>query len=263
MRLHDKNAIIYGAGGAIGGAVARAFAREGARVFLTGRDLGPLEAAAKEISAEGGFAEAAHVDALDAAAVREHADGVAHRHGGIDISFNAIGLPQAGIQGTALADLELDRFQAPIHAYLTSHFLTAQVAGRYMTRQGSGVIITLTAAPSRAAAPFVGGMAPAWAGVEALTRVLAAELGPQGVRVVCLRPDGIPETATIDVVYGLHAQALGITRAEFTDAMRERTLLKRLPTLADVAGGAVFLASADAAAMTGTVANLSGGSLVD
>jgi NAD(P)-dependent dehydrogenase (short-subunit alcohol dehydrogenase family) len=132
-----------------------------------------------------------------------------------------------------------------------------------MTTQGSGVIITLTATPSRAAAPLVGGMAPAWAGVEALTRVLAAELGPQGVRVVCLRPDAIPETATIDTVYGLHARALGITTTEFTETMRARTLLHRLPTLAQVAATAVYLASDDAGAITGTVANLSSGSIVD
>jgi NAD(P)-dependent dehydrogenase (short-subunit alcohol dehydrogenase family) len=125
------------------------------------------------------------------------------------------------------------------------------------------VIITLTAAPSRVAAPFVGGMAPAWAGIEALTRVLAGELGPRGVRAVCLRPDGIPETATIDVVFGLHAEALGITRDEFTAAMVDRTLLKRLPTLAEVASAAVFIASDEASAMTGAVANLSAGSVVE
>jgi NAD(P)-dependent dehydrogenase (short-subunit alcohol dehydrogenase family) len=263
MRLKDTNAIIYGAGGAIGGAVARAYAREGARVFLTGRRLDPLDAVAKEIVAEGGYAQAAQVDALDGAAVTAHADRVAREHGGIGISFNAIGIPQQGIQGIALADLPLDQFQAPIHAYLTSHFLTAQAAARHMKAQGSGVVITLTAAPSRAAAPLVGGMAPAWAGVEALTRVLAAELGPHGVRVVCLRPDAIPETATIDTVFGLHARAMAITTAEFTEAMRARTLLGRLPTLAEVAGTAVYLASADAGAITGTAANLSSGSIID
>lgn len=263
MRLEGKNAIIYGAGGAIGGAVARAFGREGARVLLTGRNLDRLEATGKEITAGGGYAEAARLDALDATLVREHADRVVDRHGGIDISFNAIGLPQPGIQGTALADLALARFQAPIHTYLTSHFLTAQAAGRHMANQNSGVIITLTATPGRAALALVGGMAPAWAGVEALTRVLAAELGPHGVRVVCLRSAAIPETATIDVVFGLHAQALGITRSEFTEAAQDQTLLKRLPTLADVAATAVFLASAEATAITGTVTNLSAGSLTD
>ncbi|MCU7727891.1 SDR family oxidoreductase [Actinoplanes sp. KI2] len=263
MRLDNNKAIIYGAGGAIGAAVARAFAREGAKVFLTGRTLDAVEAVAKDISTNGGVAEAAQVDAMDAAAISEHAADVVARHGGIDISFNAIGLPQPGVQGTALVDLDLERFTAPIHTYLTSHFLTAQVAGRHMAQRGSGVIITLTAAPNRMAAPLIGGMGPSWAGVEALTRGLAAELGPRGVRVVCLRPDGIPETGTIDVVFGLHAQALGITTQEFTAMMAERTLLGRLPTLAEVAGAAVFLASSDAGAMTGTALNVSGGSLAD
>ncbi len=263
MRLDGKKAIIYGAGGAIGGAVARAYAREGARVFLTGRDLDGVETVAKQITASGGYAETARVDALDETAIEEHAADVVQRHRGIDISFNAVGLAQAGIQGTALVDLPLDRFTAPVHTYLVSHFLTARAAGRRMAAQGSGVIITLTAPPSRIAAPFVGGMAPAWAGIEALTRVLAAELGPRGVRVVGLRPDGIPETATIDVVFGLHARALGITRDEFTAAMADRTLLKRLPTLAQVASAAVFLASDEASAMTGAVANVSAGSVVD
>jgi NAD(P)-dependent dehydrogenase (short-subunit alcohol dehydrogenase family) len=263
MRLQDKNAIIYGAGGAIGGAVARAFAQQGARVLLTGRHPDVLDAMVKEIVAEGGQAKATQVDALDGDAVRAHADNVAREHGSIDISFNATGIPQPGIQGVALADLPLAQFQAPVHAYLTSHFLTAQTAARHMKAQGSGVVVTLTATPSRAAAPFVGGMAPAWAGVEALTRVLAAELGPYGVRVVCLRPDAIPETATIDTVFGLHANALGITTAEFTEAMRARTLLRRLPTLAEVAATAVYLASDDAGAVTGAIANLSSGSIVD
>jgi NAD(P)-dependent dehydrogenase (short-subunit alcohol dehydrogenase family) len=262
MRLTGKNAIIYGAGGAIGAAVARAYAREGANLFLTGRRLDTLDALRKEIVAGGGGAQVAEVDALDATAVREHAAEVA-RSGGLDISFNAIGLPQEGIQGVPLADLPLDRFQAPVHAYLTAHFLTAQAAARHMAERGGGVIITLTATPVRIAAPLVGGMAPAWAGVEALTRVLAAEVGPRGVRVVCLRPDGIPETGTIGVVYGLHAKALGSTAEEFAAAARQHTLLKRMPTLAQVAAAAVFLASDESAAMTATALNLSGGSVVD
>jgi NAD(P)-dependent dehydrogenase (short-subunit alcohol dehydrogenase family) len=263
MLLENKNVIVYGAGGAIGGAAARVFAREGAKVFLTGRTIAPLEAAAKEIAAQGGFAEAALVDALDQQAVKTHADAIAARHGRIDVAFNAIGLDQHGIQGEPLIELALDRFTAPIHTYMTSHFLTARAAGRHMVRQGSGVILTLTATPSRVAAPLVGGMAPAWAGIEALTRVLAAELGPHGVRVACLRSDAIPETATIEVVFGQHADALGITRPEFTSAMADRTLLKRLPTLAEVAEVAAFLASDKASAMTATVVNLSGGSIAE
>jgi len=254
MLMQNKKAVIYGAGGAIGGAVAKVFAREGAIVYLTGRTLETLEPLAKEI---GGHA--AVVDALDEAAVEAHLSTMDR----INVSFNAIGLAQQGIQGTPLTSLALKDFTTPIHTYLTSHFLTARAAARRMLGQGSGVILTLTATPSRAAAPLTGGMSPAWAGIEALTRTLAAELGPQGIRVVCLRPDGMPETATIDVVFGQHAQGHGITREAFTAAMADRTLLKRLPTLAEVAEAAAFLASDRASAMTGTVANLSAGSLVD
>jgi NAD(P)-dependent dehydrogenase (short-subunit alcohol dehydrogenase family) len=263
MLLEHKHAVIYGAGGAIGGAVARAFAREGARVFLTGRHRAAVDAVADAIAAAGGGAEAAEVDALDERAVEEHLRAVVAETGRIDVSFNAIGLPQHGIQGVPLAELSPERFTLPVTTYARSHFLTARAAARRMLEQESGVILTLTAAPARSAAPLVGGMAPAWAAVEALTRGLAAELGPHGVRVVCLRPDGIPETETIGVVYGLHAAATGMTREAFQALMEGQTLRKRLPTLAEVADVAAFLASDRASAMTGAVANLSGGSVVD
>ena len=93
MMLKDKVAVIYGAGGAIGGAVACAFAREGANVFLTGRRLAPVEAVAKEVVAAGGSAEAAEVDALDEQAVDEHLQSVIDTAGRVDISFNAVGIP--------------------------------------------------------------------------------------------------------------------------------------------------------------------------
>lgn len=254
MLMQNKNAVIYGAAGAIGSAVARAFAREGANVFLTGRRPEPLEALAKEIGGQ-----AAVVDALDEAAIEAQLDAMDP----VDVSFNAIGLAQQGIQGTPLTTLALDRFTAPIHTYLVSHFLTARTAARHMTKRGSGVILTLTATPARAASALTGGMAPAWAGIEALTRTLAAELGPQGIRVLCLRPDAMPETATIDVVFGQHARGHGVTLKDFEGAAADRTLLKRLPALAEVAEVAAFLASDRASAMTGTVANLSAGSITD
>jgi NAD(P)-dependent dehydrogenase (short-subunit alcohol dehydrogenase family) len=263
MLLANKNAVIYGAGGAIGAAVAHAFAREGANVFLTGRNLAALEVAAKEITAADGTAETARVDALDEQAVERHADAVVARAGSLDISFNAIGIPQEGIQGTPLVELSAAGFSLPVATYTTAHFLTARAAARRMLTQGSGVILTLTATPARLAAPLVGGMAAAWAGVEALTRVLSAELGPHGIRAVCLRPDAIPETATIEVVFGQHANALGIPAEQFQAMAEGLTHRRRLPTLAEVANAAAFVASDQASAMTGTVVNLSGGTLVD
>lgn len=263
MSLKDKNTVIYGGAGAIGSAVARKFARDGARVFLAGRNLPALDAVAKEIAAAGGVAETAVVDALDEEAVEAHADGILRTAGSLDISFNAISLPQYGIQGTPLVQLSLENFQRPVHTYATSHFLTMRAAARRMVPQNSGVILTLTALPGKLSAPLVGGMAPSWAGIEALTRILSAEVGQYGVRVVCLRPDGLPETDTIDVVYSQHAKTVGITKDEFqavTDGMTHR---KRAGTLAEVADVAAFLASDQARMLTGTVVNMSGGSTAD
>jgi NAD(P)-dependent dehydrogenase (short-subunit alcohol dehydrogenase family) len=188
MLLENKNAVIYGAGGAIGGAVARAFAREEAKVFLTGRALAAVDAVAEEITAAGGVAETAQVDALDEQAVEKHISAMAKKAGGIDVSFNAIGIPQLGVQGIPLVELSPESFALPVTAYPRAHFLTARAAARRMVEKRSGVILTLTATPARLAAPLVGGMGAAWAAVEALSRGLAAELGPQGIRVVCLRP---------------------------------------------------------------------------
>jgi NAD(P)-dependent dehydrogenase (short-subunit alcohol dehydrogenase family) len=188
---------------------------------------------------------------------------VAHKAGTVDVSFNAIGIPQHNIQGVPLAELSAEAFSRPLMTYPLSHFLTARAAARRMAEEGSGVILTLTATPARLASPLVGGMAPAWAAVEALTRTLAAELGPQGVRVVCLRPDAIPETHTIDEVFGLHAKAMGIKREEVQAMMEGSTLRRWLPTLSEVANAAAFIASDRASAMTGTVVNLSGGKIVD
>jgi NAD(P)-dependent dehydrogenase (short-subunit alcohol dehydrogenase family) len=264
MLLKNKNAVIYGAGGAIGSAVARAFAREGARVFLTGHHLGPVEQVATGIAAEGGLAEAAQVDALDEEAVEKHASAVAKKAGSIDISFNAITpVPQPGTQGIPLAALSVDSFAAPITAYLRSHFLTARAAARRMVEKRSGVILMHTPEPARLGAPLVGGMGPAWAAMEAFNRNLSAEFASHGVRAVCLRSTGLPETHTIEVVFGLHAKAMGISREQFLAFVEGMTHRKRSSTLAEVANAAVFLASDMASGMTGTVANLTGGMIVD
>jgi NAD(P)-dependent dehydrogenase (short-subunit alcohol dehydrogenase family) len=106
-------------------------------------------------------------------------------------------------------------------------------------------------------------MTPAWAAMEALNRSLSAEFGPHGIRAVCLRSTGLPETHTIDVVFGLHANALNISREQFQGFIESLTHRKRSTSVAEVAEVAAFLASDKAAAMTGTVANLTGGLIVD
>jgi NAD(P)-dependent dehydrogenase (short-subunit alcohol dehydrogenase family) len=262
MLLEDKTAVIYAAGGAIGGAVARAFAREGARLFLTGRDVAKVDAVAEEIVAAGGVAEAAAVDALDENAVHEHLTTVVERAGGVDISFNAIG-PGPAPDRVPLTELACDAFVRPIAFYTRSNFITATAAARHMSSQGSGAIVTLTAVPGRVPTRLIGGAAAAWAAVEAFSRSLALEAGPAGIRVVCLRCHAIPETPLIEANFATAAAAAGVSPAEFRALLEQGTLLKRLPTLAEVADTAAFIASDRAGAMTATVANLSAGNITD
>jgi NAD(P)-dependent dehydrogenase (short-subunit alcohol dehydrogenase family) len=178
-RLKKKVAVVYG-NGAIGAAVAKAFAREGAMVFLTGRTLTKLEAIAKEILPMKGGIETAQVDALNEQAVEKHLSEVIKKTGQIDISFNAIGIPQKGVQGIPLTELPVESFSLPIYTYTQSHFVTAKAAARRMTDQGHGVILMHTPNASRISPPFVGGMVPAWAAMEGLCRSLSVECGDKG-----------------------------------------------------------------------------------
>src|SRR5215813_9021509 len=261
--LTNKNAVIYGAGGAIGGAIARAFAREGARVFLTGRNLSKVDAVAKEIIAAGGKAESAQVNALDEQEEERHLQTVIDKAGRIYISFNAVGIPQTNIQGVPLLELDVEQFSLPIATYARSYFLTARLAARRMIANRSGVIMIVTSIPSRTGIPLVGGLGPAMSAVEQITRNLSAELAAQGIRVVGLRPQGMPDTGTIKEVFGLHARTLGIMWEQFHELIASRTHVRRLTTLAEMANVAVFMASDKASGMTGTSVNLSMGSLDD
>jgi 3-oxoacyl-[acyl-carrier protein] reductase len=251
--LESKIALVYGAGGAVGGAVSRAFAREGARVFLSGRALGPVETVAHEIVAGGGAAQSSRVDALDEDAVERHVAVVVGQTGRVDIVLNAIGV--SAVQGVALTDIRCQDFTAPIATWTRAQFLTARVAARHMAAARSGVILMLSASPARLAVALTGGFGVACAAIEGLSRTLAAELGPQGIRVVCLRPHRIGDT--------LGGADFTMPPDEFRRLIEKMTLLGRLPTLGEVASTAVFLASDAAGAMTGAVANLTCGMAVD
>jgi NAD(P)-dependent dehydrogenase (short-subunit alcohol dehydrogenase family) len=263
MMLQDKVAVVYGAGGAIGSAVARAFASEGARVHLTGRLGTPVEAVAREIITAGGSASATQVDALDEAAIDEHLDAVIASAGRVDVSFNAIGIPDADILGVPLVDLDVERFARPITAYTRSYFLTARLAARRMLPNGSGVIMRVTATHARSGIPLVGGYGPAMAAMEALTRELSAELAPRGIRVVGLRPQAMPESPTIREAFEPRAAASGLTWEEWQALLASRTHPRRLMTLEELANVAVFVASDRASGMTGTTVNLTMGGLDD
>lgn len=261
MLLKNKNAVIYGAGGAIGGAVARAFAREGARVFLTGRSLASLEAVAREILKAGGIAEIAQVDALNEQAVKNHAASMVKLAGGIDISFNLIGT--SDIQGKPLVDMSQENFALPIVNAMATQFFTTTTAARHMARKGSGVILALVAQAGHHPYPNVGGWGVTCAAIEGFCRQLATEVGPQGIRVVCLKSSGSPDAPGVDEVFHQHAKNAGISRQAFEDSIAEKTLLKRLPKIAEVANAAVLMASDYASAVTGAITNLTCGEVVD
>ena len=259
-------AIIHGGAGAIGSAVARVFAREGASLFLSGRTSGKLDALLAELRQAGATAEGATLDVLDVAAVDAHADAVARRAGGIDILVNAVGVDH--VQGVPFAQLALHDFMYPIDFYLRASFVAAQAAARHMAAQKRGVVIGFSPPGSRLAGRGYIGSGAAFAGVEAFSRLLAAELGPSGVRVVCLQPHAIPEAleqgSHTRQVFARVAEAAGTTvDALFEERMKPGTLLGRLPTLANVAETAAFVASQGGQAMTGAIVNLTCGTLVD
>jgi 3-oxoacyl-[acyl-carrier protein] reductase len=202
---------------------------------------------------------------MDEGAVDKHADAVSARAGGIDIALNAVGIVH--VQGTPFADLSLEDYAHPITAYARTNFLTAKATARHMARQGSGVIILLAPGPGArmSGKGFLGNGVSA-AAVEALSRILAGELGPSGIRVNCLRPHPIPEAVatshTRELFDGM-AGLSGLTTEAWLSVLAGTTLLGRLPTLSEVAETAAFLASDRAGAMTGAVANLTAGALVD
>ncbi len=264
--LKGKCALVYGGGGAIGGAAARAFAREGARVFLAGRSQEKLDVVAGDIWDDGGTVETRQVDAFDPEAVARHVDDIAARAGSIDILLNAIGI--AHVQGTPFAELSLDDYLHPITAYSRTHFITAKAVARHMVKRQAGVILALSTPGSRLPGPGFMGFGVACAAIETLCRHLAGELGASGIRVICLRPDAIPEALQMrshsNEVFRDSAARAGMTiESMLAQHASSGTLLKRLPTLAEVADFAAFVSSDRASAMTGAIANLTCGSLVD
>jgi NAD(P)-dependent dehydrogenase (short-subunit alcohol dehydrogenase family) len=263
MMLKDKVAVIYGAGGSIGGAVARAFASAGAKVFLTGHEAASVEAVARDITSAGGFAEAAEVDALDEQRLARHLEVVTQQAGRLDISFNAVGFPNAKTVGVPLVDLAAEHFSSPIDRYTRTTFLTSRLAARHMLPRKSGVILRVTALHSRMGLPLVGGYGPAMAALEALTRDLSVELAPGGIRVVGLRPQAIPASRTIRDAFEPRAKALGMNWDQWLELLASRAHPRRLMTLDELAQVATFAASDHGSGLTGTTINLTMGSIDD
>lgn len=251
--LQNKNAIIYGAGGSMGGAVAKALASAGARVFLTGRDLRSVQKIADEILAAGGRAETAQVDAFDEKAVNDHIDAVLRSAGTVDLSFNAVGIDVT--QNIPLTDISVEDFVRTITLTMHTRFLTAKAAGMVMMKQGSGVILSLTATPGGIGYPFTGNFAPACSAVECLSANLASELGVYGVRVVNIRSGGSPDSKVFKEAIDRHPAVM----EPILRKMEGDTMLKKMPLMADIANAAVFLASDLSRMITGVTIDVTCG----
>ena len=251
MLLEGKNAVIYGGGGAIGGAVARAFAREGAAVYLAGRTLAPLDAVADDIRAAGGTAETAEVDALDGQSVDEHADAVAARAGSLDISFNLIS--HGDVQGTPMVEMELADYVRPVVAAVSTTFLTTRAAARHMIPQGSGVLLAFGGSGDPLRGYSLGGLQVAFEAIESMRKQLSSELGEHGIRFVTLRTGGVTETIP---------DTDGSMQKVIQD-IEDTTMLGRAATLEDVGHAAAFAASDRARTMTAATINVSCGALID
>jgi NAD(P)-dependent dehydrogenase (short-subunit alcohol dehydrogenase family) len=258
MLLENKNAIIYGGGGSIGGAVAGEFSSEGASVFLVGRTRESLETVANDIRAGGGSAEVAVLDALDEKAVDEHVQDVVSQAGSIDVSFNLI--TRGDVQGIPLVDMTTEDFIRPIANGITTTFITTRAAARRMIEQGSGVILALDSG-SASGSPMLGGTGPADAATDTFIRNLAAEVGSQSVRVLGIWAAGIPDTLSPEKLWTTDHN-LDLDEESFQDLLdnlAEMRMLRRSPQLAEVAATAAFLASDGAAGVTGTFVNVTGG----
>lgn len=258
MLLEHKNAVIYGAGGALGAGVATAFSREGATVYLAGRTREHLDKVAEQVAAAGGHADVAVVDALDERAVEEHAAAMVSRAGSIDISLNLIS--RGDVQGTPLVEMSTADFLRPVITGVSTNFITARAAARHMIRQGSGAILALDSG-SAIGSPMMGGTGPADAATDVLVRNLAAEVGPHGVRVVGIWVAGVPDTLSPEklAAYNTKVRVDDETFQGMLAQLDQMRMLRRSPRVADVAAAAVFLASDRSAGITGTFVNVTGG----
>ncbi|MBN9023687.1 MAG: SDR family oxidoreductase, partial [Rhizobiales bacterium] len=186
---------------------------------------------------------------------------LAGRVGDIDAMVNATSFMHD--QGSTIDALDLAGFMRPVETFLPALFNVAKAVVPYMGRRRQGVVLTLSTPAGRTATPGHLGYTVTCAGVEAFTRVLAAELGPRNIRAVCLAPHAISDApAAGSYTAGLFAPkatALGLSVEDWLGGAAASTMLGRLPTLEDVAETAAFLVSDRARSMTASYVNLSAG----
>ena len=245
QNLKDKVAVVFAASGEIAGAVARSFSQHGAKVYVTARNLEAVKVLAQEIRAGGGRAEAASVDAMNEAGIDDFLKKVVADNGKLDVVFNGIGVSYNEMGGrppTTAATFE--QFMAPMEKLCGSQFLTSRVAAKYMIQtRCEGTILLLTAQLSKSKFPNLAGITAASAAIEGLTRVMAAEFGGEGIKVICICSGALMETRRISGWIDAAAKQYGIATEQMVAQYKAFDILKTSPTLKQLGETAAFLVS--------------------
>ena len=262
--LSKKIALAFGAGGSIGTAVAKEFAAQGAEVFVSGRTLPAVEAVAKEIVTAGGLAHAERVDAADQTSVEEYISRIARERGRMDVVFNAMGpRPRDYGNGTNAMDLAVEEFMLPLTTIVKSSFIIARAAAREMVKQHSGVILFLTGSPARGHVSGATAIGAAFGAIETFMENLAFEIGPAGVRSVCLRTTANVDSGAIQQTIQILSSKLNVAKDQLVAQIANLNFLKTPASIRDTAKAAAFIASDHARLFTGTVVNSTAGAAMD
>src|SRR3569833_2334565 len=261
--LKNKVAVVFAASGEFAGAVARSFAQHGAKVHVTARNLDVVKALAQEIKTNGGDAEAAKVDALNEVEIDNFLKKVVADNGRLDIVFNGIAVEYSEMGGRPAATAAtFEQFMAPMQKIVGSQFLTSRVAAKYMMQSRSeGTVLLLSSAMARCKIPNLAGITAACAGVEGMMRVMAAEWGADGIRVISIAPNALMETKRIAGWIESASKQLGIPTEQMIAQYKAFDILKTSPTLKQVGETAAFLASETGVAFNSHVIDVDCGKL--
>lgn len=258
MTLKSKVAAIFAANGAIAREVAIEMAKEGALVYISGRNINEVKLLSKEIIANGYFAKPFQVDATNEKEIELFFKQIIEAEKRIDIVFNGIGLKSKEANyGTPSIEISLEKFLLPLNTILASQFLTARTGAKFMQRTDSkGTILLLSASLSKLKVPFMAGITACCSAVEGLTRVLAAEFGAMGIKVTCLTPTGMPDTKTIKDTNELMMETFQKIGVPVSSDTPTSSLLSMDLTTKHTAKVAVFLASDAGGALNSHVVDI-------
>ncbi|MGN5724963.1 SDR family NAD(P)-dependent oxidoreductase [Acinetobacter calcoaceticus] len=265
MLLKGKVAVIFGGSGAIGTAIAKVFIREGAHVYLCARDLNKLQNIAAQLHQLGSVVHTASVNVLDSQSINNTVAQIAQDTGGLDLVINATSFIHN--QGKEILELNLDEFVGGINPFLTAQFNISKAVVPFMGGDRGGIMISIVAPSARMAIPGHLGHIVGCAGIEAFIKALASELGPKNIRVLGVRShaivDAVQAGSYTRELFESKAQAMGLSIGQWLEGAAQGTMLKRLPTLSQVAETVAFLASEHANSMTATVVNMTAGAIID